>query len=31
MSRLPSYCVHKGRNLAYVTIRGREHYFERAR
>ena len=30
MSRLPSYCVHKGRNLAYVTIRGREHYLGRA-
>ena len=30
MSRLPAYCVHKGRNLAYVTIRGREHYLGRA-
>ena len=30
MSRLPAYCVHKGRNLSYATIRGREHYLGRA-
>ncbi len=30
MRRLPAYCVHKGRNLAYMTIDGREHYLGRA-
>lgn len=30
MHRLPRYCVHKGRNLAYMTIQGREHYLGRA-
>ena len=30
MRRNPKYCVHKGRNLAYITIRGREHYLRRA-
>lgn len=30
MLRLPRYCIHKGRNLAYMTIRGHEHYLGRA-
>jgi integrase len=30
MRRMPAYCVHKGRNLAYMTIDGREHYLGRA-
>ncbi|MFM7807927.1 MAG: hypothetical protein ACKPEA_08335, partial [Planctomycetota bacterium] len=30
MRRLPAYCVHKGRNLAYMTLKGREHYLGRA-
>ncbi len=30
MHRLPRYCVHKGRNLAFMTIQGREHYLGRA-
>jgi len=30
MRRLPAYRVHKGRNLAYMTIDGREHCLGRA-
>jgi integrase len=30
MRRIPAYCVHKGRNLAYITVDGREHYLGRA-
>jgi hypothetical protein len=30
MRRIPAYCVHKGRNLAYITVEGREHYLGRA-
>ncbi len=30
MRRIPAYCVHKGRNLAYITVNGREHYLGRA-
>jgi integrase len=30
MRRVPRYCIHKARNLAYVTIGGREHYLGRA-
>ena len=30
MRRLPAYCVHKARNLAYMTLDGREHYLGRA-
>ncbi|MFO0963228.1 MAG: tyrosine-type recombinase/integrase [Phycisphaerales bacterium] len=26
----PAYCIHRGRNLAYVTLNGREHYLGRA-
>jgi integrase len=30
MRRLPAYCVHKSRNLAYMTLGGREVYLGRA-
>ena len=30
MPRLPAYCVHKARNLAYMTLGGREVYLGRA-
>jgi integrase len=30
MRQLPAYCIHKGRNLAYMTVQGREHYLGRA-
>ena len=30
MRRLPKYCIHKSRNLAFVTIGGREVYLGRA-
>jgi len=30
MRRLPAYCIHKSRNLAYMTLGGREVYLGRA-
>jgi len=30
MRRIPAYCVHKGRKLAYITVEGRGHYLGRA-
>ena len=29
MRRIPAYCVHKGRNLAYITVNGRNPHAKR--